>query len=95
MKLSLSAIGLLLSLGTAGVHANGRVVHPLPGDAGPVGVLPVTVDPSEPRSTSSLRDTLRQPFDELERKPFRLSSEERQRMREQLRSQPFQDSAKK
>lgn len=53
----------------------------------PLGVLPVAVDQTEARSVSSLRDSLRQPWDEIAEKPFRLSSEERQRMREQLRTQ--------
>jgi hypothetical protein len=40
-----------------------------------------------------LRDALRRPFDDMDdaRKPYRLSVEERQRLREQLRDQPPYD----
>jgi hypothetical protein len=66
--------------------AQDRRVHPGSVEV-PLSVLPVAVDQTEARSVTSLRDSLRQPWDEIAEKPFRLSSEERQRMREQLRTQ--------
>lgn len=97
MKLSLFTTCALLALGPVGAHANGRANHPLPADAGPTAlkVLPVGIDPAEPRAAGSLRDSLRQHTDDAEYKPYRLSSEERVRMREQLRSQSFPESSRK
>ena len=59
----------------------------------PVAVLPISAEEIEPRTTMRLRDALRQPFDDMDdsRKPYRLSVEERQRLREQLRDQPPYD----
>lgn len=56
----------------------------------PAVVMPISVDGNEPRAGLRLRDTLRQPFDDMDDggKPYRLSVEERQRLREQLRGQP-------
>jgi hypothetical protein len=53
-------------------------------------VVPISIDVGEGRAPMRLRDALRQPFDDMEDggKPFRLSAEERQRLREQLRLQP-------
>lgn len=65
-----------------------RTAYPLPAQ-GTVSVLPVSaVDPGA-RSPVPLRDVLRQPMDGMDdpSKLYRLSIEERQRMREQLRSQ--------
>lgn len=65
-----------------------RTAFPLPAQ-GAVSVMPVSaVDPG-PRSHIPLREVLRQPMDSMEdpSKLYRLSLEERQRMREQLRSQ--------
>ncbi len=59
------------------------------GASAPLVVLPVSVQEEEPRTAARLRDVLRHPFDEqqdLSNKPYRLSSEERHRLREQLRS---------
>ncbi len=52
-------------------------------------VMPISVDEGEPRSTMRLRDVLRQPFEDMDdnSKPYRLSAQERQRLREQLRGQ--------
>lgn len=83
---------LLLTLGSAFAAPEDQRVHPMPADT-PVAVLPVSVDEIDPRSTMRLRDALRQPFDDMDdsRKPYRLSVEERQRLREQLRDQPHHD----
>ena len=56
----------------------------------PAAVMPISIDGNEPRAGLRLRDTLRQPFDDMDDggKPYRLSVEERQRLREQLREQP-------
>lgn len=53
-------------------------------------VVPISIDAGEMRTPIRLRDALRQPFDDMDDggKPFRLSVEERQRLREQLRVQP-------
>jgi hypothetical protein len=69
-----------------------------PREAGVIGmvgaetatVMPISIDAGEARSPMRLRDALRQPFDDMDDggKPFRLSVEERQRLREQLRVQP-------
>ncbi len=59
----------------------------------PVAVLPITADENDPRGPTRLRDALRRPVDDMDesRKPYRLSVEERQRLREQLRDQPPYD----
>lgn len=67
---------------------------PLPSNSS-VMVMPISVDESEPRGGGMrLRDVLRQPFDDMEdtAKPYRLSVEERQRLREQLRGQSNQEN---
>lgn len=92
MKSYLSSGLLLVALGSAFAGPGDQRVHPVSSDA-PVAVMPITADETEPRSTMRLRDALRQPFDDMDdtRKPYRLSVEERQRLREQLRDQPYQD----
>ncbi|MDR7092519.1 hypothetical protein J2X09_000242 [Hydrogenophaga laconesensis] len=92
MKSCLSSGLLLLSLGSVVAAPEDQRVHPMPSDT-PVAVLPVSADGGDPRSTMRLRDALRQPFDDMDdsRKPYRLSVEERQRLREQLRDQPHHD----
>jgi len=70
--------------------------------AGAVGapslVLPISVQGDDHRGTQRLRDVLRQPLDDNIRepgsKPYRLSPEERHRLREQLRSQPDAEQSK-
>lgn len=86
---------MLVLASTLSVAADNRI-HPLPSDAPPM-LLPVTADLAEPRSATRLRDALRQPHDDVEEdiKPYRMSVQERQRMREQLRSQSAPDRAKK
>lgn len=56
-------------------------------------VMPIATDMAEPRVGGRLRDVLRQPFDASAGpgQPYRLSDEERQRMREQLRGQQLPD----
>ena len=57
----------------------------------PLLVLPISVQDDEHRSAARLRDLLRQPYEDsqtLDSRPYRLSPEERQRLREQLRSPP-------
>lgn len=66
-----------------------RASYPLPGQ-GTVSVIPASVSDIGPgRNPVPLRDLLRQPLDGLDdpSKLYRLSTEERQRLREQLRSQ--------
>ncbi|MCU0925404.1 MAG: hypothetical protein MUF44_05010 [Hydrogenophaga sp.] len=61
-------------------------------------LLPLAAaEPSEPRSNTSLRSVLRQPFDDYKEdsKPYRLSVQERQRLREQLSGQSPYDPIKK
>lgn len=96
MKPYLSVVCLLLVWAPAVSRAGDQRVHPLPSDV-PEVVLPITADLGEPRSAIRLRDALRQPYDEAEddNKPYRMSAEERQRLREQLRSQSFYDQPKK
>jgi predicted nucleotidyltransferase len=72
----------------------GQRVHAVAADV-PTTVLPISVgDGSEVRGPMRLRDALRQPFDDMDdtSKPYRLSAEERQRLREQLREQPPYDA---
>jgi hypothetical protein len=58
-------------------------------------LLPIAVDQTEPRSAATLRESLRQPYGGVgESQPYRLSAQERQRMRDQLRAQSSRDDAK-
>jgi hypothetical protein len=92
MKSYLSSGLLLMGLGSAFAAPDGAAVLAVPSET-PVAALPITADESEPRSAMRLRDALRRPFDDMDdsRKPYRLSVEERQRLREQLRDQPPYD----
>jgi len=96
MKPNLSAGVFLLMLAPALGWAGDIRVHPLPSNA-PATLLPITADTAEPRTAVRLRDALRQPHDDVEddNKPYRMSVQERQRMREQLRSQSLYDPTKK
>lgn len=91
-------IGSLALLMTGVALANQERVRDLrdmPQDA--AGVIPISIDGGESRAPMRLRDTLRQPFDDMDEgaKPYRLTTEERQRLREQLREQlPFESSRK-
>ena len=89
MKLFLPAVVVLLIAQPLLASGQTHGVHPLPAADAGLSVLPVAVDQSESRSSISLRESLRQPLDEAEAKPFRLSSRERQRLREQVRGQPL------
>jgi hypothetical protein len=88
-----------LTMLTAGVSlANPERVRDLPEPAQEsAAVMPISIDGGEPRAPARLRDALRQPFDDMDdgAKPFRLSVEERQRLREQLRGQPPFESSRK
>ncbi len=77
--------------------AAGPHTHPLPSDAPSAVLMPIAADAAEPRSTIGLRDVLRQPYDDVkeDNKPYRLSGQERQRLREQLSSQSLYDTHKK
>lgn len=85
LPLRLSLLGLMPTLAWAG----------LPGATVPMAEPPLLVVPASggdaPRSPPSLRESLRQTASDDADKPFRLSAEERQHMREQLRSQAFGD----
>jgi len=66
-------------------------------EGAPALVLPISVLDDDHRSTSRLRDVLRQAGDDAQEpdtKPYRLSPEERLRLREQLRSQPGAEPSK-
>jgi hypothetical protein len=57
----------------------------------PVLVMPIAVQDEEHRNALRLRDVLRQPYEDMQEqgsKPYRLTPQERERLREQLRSQP-------
>lgn len=57
----------------------------------PLLVLPISMQDDEPRGPARLRDVLRQPYADTQvsgSRPYRLTPEERHRLREQLRSQP-------
>lgn len=85
---------LLVALGSAHAGPEDLRGHPAPGVVdGPVAVLPITADEGDTRGPMRLRDALRRPVDDMgdSRKPYRLSVEERQRLREQLRDQPPYD----
>ncbi|MGE4238059.1 MAG: hypothetical protein AB7E97_16955 [Hydrogenophaga sp.] len=92
MKSYLSSGLLLMVLGSAFAAPDDAAVLAAPSEM-PVAALPITADESEPRGAMRLRDALRRPFDDMDdsRKPYRLSVEERQRLREQLRDQPPYD----
>lgn len=63
----------------------------------PALVMPIAVQDDEHRSALRLRDVLRQPYDETHEqgsKPYRLTPQERHRLREQLRGQPDGSVAK-
>ncbi len=94
MKPLLPLVCLLLAALPLSGQSKGERVR-APSDDVPVNVLPVSVDGVEARSSMTLRDSLRQPFDEADNKPYRLSSQERQRLRDQLRGPSANDPIKK
>lgn len=94
MKFYLPAGCVLLALLPSLALADGKRGQRQADDA-TVSVLPIAVDSTEARSAVSLRDSLRQSFDGTDNKPYRMSSQERQRMREQLRSHSVYEKPKK
>ena len=92
MKTYLPVGLMMLTLGSAHAGSSDLRDPPLPSSA-TVMVMPISADEGEPRNVMRLRDVLRQPFDDMEDngRPYRLSVEERQRLREQLRGQPPQE----
>lgn len=92
MKTHLPLGLILLTFGHAHAGPGDQRNQPMPSNA-TVMVMPISADEGEPRNAMRLRDVLRQPFDDMEDsgKPYRLSVEERQRLREQLRGQPPQE----
>lgn len=88
---------LLLAVFPALAVADGKRVNAPPPEAdAAVSWLPVAVDNTEARSAASLRDSLRQPQGDLaDSQPYRLSTQERQRMRDQLRAQSTREPSKK
>ncbi len=93
-------VGLLLCAATAAASAQTPDVARLQASAGdtPLLVLPISVQDDEHRGALRLRDVLRQPFEGVQEpssnKPYRLSVEERHRLREQLRSQSDAEPSK-
>lgn len=88
-KLQLIAASVLACASIA-AQAQDKRTLPTSGDASH-SVPPVAsghvVEQAEQRPVVPLRDSLRQSWSDTGDKPYRLSSEERQRMREQLRAQ--------
>lgn len=79
----------LLVLSPALATPPARTAYPLPSQ-GMVTVMPVAAQDNGSHRPMALRDVLRQPVDAMDDpgKLYRLSVQERQRMREQLRNQP-------
>lgn len=84
-----------LLLCSSAAVANAQTLDGARLEAGPVGtpllVLPISIHEDDHRSAQRLRDVLRQPLGDVQEpagKLYRLSPEERHRLREQLRSQP-------
>jgi hypothetical protein len=82
------SIGLLLLVPAWALSADQRAIE-LPTETA-MSAVPISMVEPETRTTVRLRESLRQPYDdELESsKPYRLSLEERVRLREQLRGVP-------
>ncbi len=92
-------VGLLLC--SLAAVANAQTLDGARLEAGAVGtpllVLPISIHDDDHRSAQRLRDVLRQPFDGMQEpggKLYRLSPEERHRLREQLRNQPDAEPSK-
>lgn len=84
--------GLLLCALAAAANAQAPGgARPQTGAVGtPLMVLPISIQDDDHSSAPQLRDVLRQPLDTMQEpgsKPYRLSLEERHRLREQLRNQ--------
>lgn len=93
-KYSVSAMLLGAPLLSAALELREQPAQPLASE--PVAVSPAEIQEGRP-VTTRLRDSLRQPLSDgyAASKPFRLSPEERQRMREQLRGLPEQSAQSK
>ena len=83
---------LLCTFATAANAQTPQAKRPQTGGVeGPSLVMPISIQDDDQSSAPQLRDVLRQPLDGMQApggKPYRLSIEERHRLREQLRSQP-------
>lgn len=95
MKLVFPLGSLLLCLPSLGMAADMPAQHDQVQAA--VMVVPAELPEQGPRGPLRLRDALRHSVSDsdTETKPYRLSTEERQRLREQLRSQSFDDASRK
>lgn len=96
MKLNMTGVLLFLMLGPAvAASADTHTLHDSM-DAS-TGSRATTIDTGELRHPPPLREVLRQPVDREDGalKPYQLSPEERQRLREQLRSQSSQTTQNK
>lgn len=93
-KYSVSAMLLGAPLLSAALELREQPAQPLSTE--PMAVAPAEAPDGRPASVR-LRDSLRQPLADgyAGSKPFRLSPEERQRMREQLRGLPEQSAQSK
>lgn len=93
-KYSVSAVLLGAPLLSAALELREQPVQPLAAE--PVAVAPAESPEGRPAAIR-LRDSLRQPLadGDAASKPFRLSPEERQRMRQQLRGLPEQSAQSK
>lgn len=88
---------LVLGIGSALAESEELRVMPAVVPA-PAMVMQISIEDDDSRSAPKLRDVLRQPYGELQvtnNQPYRLSAEERHRMREQLRGQLAQHDGNK
>lgn len=90
------SICLVLFVPAWALSADQRPIDEVPTETA-MSVVPISMVEPETRTTVRLRESLRQPYgDELEsNKPYRLSLEERVRLREQLRGVPSLASSPK
>lgn len=90
--------GLLVCAGAAAVNAQPLGSGRLPTDLTNAAPLDAPSPmPGDPSGSQRLRDVLRQPLNTppaANSPPYRLSPDERHRLREQLRSQPNTESGK-
>ena len=98
MKTHWTAGLLLCTLGAAANAQTPQAKRPQAGGVeGPSLVMPISIQDDDHSSAPHLRDVLRQPLDGMQEpggKPYRLSLEERHRVREQLRSQPLAEQGR-
>ena len=93
-KYSVSAVLLGAPLLSAALELREQPAHPLASE--PLAVVPAESADGRP-AAARLRESLRQPLadGDAASKPFRLSPEERQRLRQQLRGLPEQSAQSK